>query len=182
MQTVDKNLNQSLVEAYRNLRGISQEAYIPVKETKPAKKTTRTRKNDYESFSARFDEITIEEMQSFTAPDLLNYFRHTSEEAGHKYYVANYAMEMKIFKRLLQTYQPIEICLMVEFLFESNQNYITLPVAPRILASSWNTTIYRDSQLWVVDKYVPYERKRTVPVPREWKKSANNEVSLGEWN
>ena len=77
-------------------------------------------------------------------------------------------------KRLKTNYSNREICVMIEFLYESDQDYLEKDrLSPNLLASQWVNTIYADMQLWVKDKYVPRSvqaKKKNNVRQREWDK------------
>ena len=89
-------------------------------------------------------------------------------------------------KRLRANYDNREICGMIEFLYESDQDYLDKSrLSINILASSWINTIYADMKLWVDDKYIPRSvqtKKKKSATQREWDKdvaNTNNDVSIG---
>lgn len=71
---------------------------------------------------------------------------------------------------------------MIEFLFNSNQNYLDkTSLQPTVLISSWCNTIYRDSLLWVDDKYSP-KTSKPKREKREWdRETETDNAKIGEW-
>ena len=139
----------------------------------------------YTSFLDKYHHLS-ETIDEFKTQDLMYFFREKARESGVKYVIANMKRDMGIFKKLQDNYTPREICLMVEFIFCSNQNYLDITsTQPTVLASNWCNTIYRDSLLWAEDQYEPVERKTTKREhikKREWQREVTDEkTSIGEW-
>lgn len=146
----------------------------------------RPSKSDpYLSFLDKYNHLS-ETIDEFKTQDLMYFFREKARESGVKYVIANMKRDMGIFKKLQENYTPREVCLMIEFIFCSNQNYLDITITqPTVLASSWCNTIYRDSILWANDEYEPTERtvtKKERIKKREWQREVTGEkVVLGEW-
>ena len=85
-------------------------------------------------------------------------------------------------KRLRTNYSNREICGMIEFLYESDQDYLEKDrLSPNLLASQWVNTIYADMQLWVEDKYVPKKAKKAKK-HHEWSQPVKETNSkIGDW-
>ena len=96
--------------------------------------------------------------------------------------ISNIQKDMHIFKVLMQNYTNREICGMIEFLYNSEQDYLDKErLSPNILASQWINTIYADFNLWVEDMYVPKSKKKHHN--REWTAPVEStETKIGEWN
>lgn len=190
MKVVKKNLeafsavSDSLRKA-RNQSTVRSVKLLPVDDIrcdrvskKPQKKASN---NYYDSF---MDKYLKEDYESFTTRDLVFYFRTIAEQFGYKYVVANWSKEMHFFKRLRGDYTCEEICLMISFVFESEQDYLDRSsFSPAILSSSWCNTIYRDANLWVDDKYVPRSKAPVKGRPvREYRGDTHTEEeTIGEW-
>lgn len=171
----DFSAKVDLKEAYRTLRGQIEKAYIP----EPVKRNVTS--DYYQSFLKKYRSMDEESIASFNARDLMYFFREKSKEADCKYVIANMHRDMGIFKRLQSSYSNIEICTMVEFLFNSSQDYLErMGLQPTVLASAWCNTIYSDTVLWVEDKYFPKSKK--VKPQREWKSENKDSVRIGEWD
>lgn len=147
---------------------------------------TKPKKSDpYSSFLEKYHHLS-ETIDSFKTQDLMYFFREKAKESGVKYVIANMKRDMGIFKKLQENYTPREICLMIEFIFCSNQNYLDITITqPTVLSSNWCNTIYRDSLLWVEDQYEPVEKrvtKREHIKKREWQREVTEEkTTIGEW-
>lgn len=150
------------------------------KEKVSANKRRNVSSDKYSEFLKKYDDLA-NTVDSFSTYDLMYFFREKAREAGIKYVIANMKRDMGIFKRLQSNYEPREICLMIEFIFFSEQNYINKDITqPTILASGWCNKIYRDSLLWANDEYVP-EKIKHKPL-REY--DGNREVTdakIGDW-
>lgn len=175
---------KSVLSEFRMSRGQSEEA--PKHQTAPP---TRQKKNTgnspYETFLRKYQKLE-ETIDNLGTRDLVYYFREIAEERGYKYTISNIKKDMAIMKRLRENYSNREICGMIEFLYESDQDYLDKDrLSPNILASSWVNTVYADMQLWVDDKYIPRSvqaKKKKSVKQREWDKDVaktKNDVNIG---
>ena len=179
---IPKN-TKSLIAEFRLSRGQIEEAPKSVP-TKP----TRERPNEstpYSSFHRKYADLE-NSIDKLGTRDLVYYFREISQECGYKYVISNMKKDMAIMKRLKTNYSNEEICGMIEFLYESDQDYLDKSrLSPNILASSWVNTIYADMQLWVNDRYIPrsvQKKSKNNVKQREWDKTeadTDNDVSIG---
>ena len=179
---IPKN-SKSILEEFRLSRGQSEEApkSIPTRPTKerPVSNTP------YDSFIRKYCDLE-NSIDKLGTRDLVYYFRELSQESGFKYVISNMKKDMAIMKRLKTHYSNREICGMIEFLFESDQDYLDKSrLSPNILASSWVNTIYADMKLWVEDKYIPrsvQKKSKNNIKHREWDKTeanTDNDVNIG---
>ena len=174
---------KSLLSEFRMSRGQSEEA---PKQTPTAPTRQRSAPNSpYEVFIKKYSNLE-ETIDKFGTRDLVYYFREIAQEHGFKYVISNIKKDMAIMKRLKSNYDNREICGMIEFLYESDQDYLDKGrLSPNLLASSWVNTIYADMKLWVDDKYIPRSvqtKKKKNVAQREWDKDVadtNNDVSIG---
>lgn len=140
----------------------------------------------YQAFLDKYDDLE-RFIDGFTAQDLMYYFREKAKEAGYKYHISNMKRDMGIYKKLLESYSPREVALMIEFIFFSDQDYLdTSHTQPTVLASAFVNTIYADSVLWAEDKYVPgkHDKKKKLTIKkREWSNTKPKEErsKIGEW-
>lgn len=164
-----KPIKRSLLDEFRTDRGQSTEA---PKQT-PTPPSRRRRDNTpYDSFLWKYNSLE-ETIDDLGTRDLVYYFREVAEENGFKYVIANMKKDMAIMKRLREQYSNREICGMIEFIYESEQDYLDKKrLSPNVLASQWINTIYADMQLWVEDKYIP----------RSVEKSSKRKKSQHEWD
>lgn len=144
--------------------------------------TRRGHKTKYEIFLSKYEDLE-NTIDSFNSQDLLFLFREKAEESGYKYVIPNIQRDLGVIKTALNKgYTPRDLGIMIEFIFCSNQNYIDKSrVSPTILSSQWCNTLYRDSQLWIDDKYVP-KKSKSAKTTREWNGSKDTEdIKVGEW-
>ena len=177
---IPKNTKAILSEFRMSRKQIEE----PVKYEPPTRQR-KTQSTPYESFMKKYSDLenTIDKMGT---RDLVYYFREIAEEKGYKYTISNIKKDMAIMKRLRANYSNREICGMIEFLYESDQDYLDKSrLSPNILASTWVNTIYADMQLWVEDKYIPRSvqaKKKKSIKQREWDKDVaqtKNDVNIG---
>ena len=136
----------------------------------------------YASFLDKYKDIE-NTVDTFNTNDLMYFFREKAREAGVKYVISNMKRDLGIFKKLQSDYEPREICLMIEFIFCSEQNYLDKSITqPTVLVSTWCNTIYHDSILWANDEYVPNSRSEKYKPAREWKGDTSvDKAKVGDW-
>lgn len=181
---MDKELSSMFDEAYACSRVSDKD--LP-KNTKGRPKERQVVSEKYKSFLRRYNELD-KYIDTFKPMDLVYFFREKSRECGNYYSINNMKRDMGIFKRLSLEYSNVEICTMVEFLFESGQKYLpTADLQPTVLNSSWRTTIYKDTVDWVNDVYDPSKKSTKAKstgakrnTEREWHKTKQG-VTLGDW-
>ena len=181
---IPKN-TKSVLSEFRMSRGQSEEAPKQTVTPTPPTRNRNAPNSPYEVFLRKYQNLeeTIDKMGT---RDLVYYFREISQEQGYKYVISNIKKDMAIMKRLRANYDNREICGMIEFLYESDQDYLEKDrLSINILASSWINTIYADMKLWVDDKYIPRsvktKTKKSV-AHREWDKdvaNTKNDVNIG---
>lgn len=146
-------------------------------------RSQRQESSPYTSFLKKYNSLE-DTIDSFKTRDFVYYFREISEESGHRYIVSNIKKDMAIFKRLTENFTPREICCMIEFLYQSEQDYLDKDrLSPNVLASAWINTIYADMKLWVNDEYTPKSKKKHKS--REWTAPVDDNetnVKIGEWD
>lgn len=180
---IPKN-TKAILSEFRMSRGQVEEAPKQTP-TPPTRKRNTVSSTPYDSFIRKYNSLD-ETIDSLGTRDLVYYFREIAQENGHKYVISNIKKDMAIMKRLRANYSNREICGMIEFLYESDQDYLEKDrLSPNLLASSWVNTIYADMQLWVDDKYIPRsvqtKKKRNIK-QREWDRDeaqTKNDVSIG---
>ena len=170
--------NKELINSFRRARRVT-EVYNTQTRT-----TTKPQRNigssPYDSFKYKYEHLE-EFIDNFGTRDFVYYFREVSEECGYKYTISNIKKDMAIMKRLRENYSAREICGMIEFLFRSEQDYLSKDrLSINLLASQWVNTIYADTQLWLDDKYSPNSTKKKQK-QREWSESNNDDVKIGGW-
>lgn len=179
---IPKNTKSILTE-FRTSRGQSEE--VPKQAVAPPSRERRTPTTPYDVFLRKYNNLE-ETIDKLGTRDLVYYFREIAQEQGHKYTISNIKKEMAIMKRLKNNYSNREICGMIEFLYESDQDYLEKDrLSPGLLSSSWVNTIYADMQLWVDDKYIPRSvksKKKDNVKSKEWDKDVadvKDDVNIG---
>lgn len=176
--------NADLLKAFRETRKQVQSLSDTLKPVGVHSKSNNGSKDYGEYFQSKYANLETW-IDKFNAKDLVYFFIEKAKEAGVKYVVPNMAKECGIFKNFLKKYSSREICLMIEFVFNSNQNYLDKSTfSPSLLVSGWCNTIYHDSLLWVDDKFVPTDKRNSKPTKtsREWNKEVTVEkASIGAW-
>ena len=183
---------QDLVQSFRDTRNQSLVVAELKEDTKRQRvfdkgydnqKITRanTSSNKYDSFLKKYEDI-LNTVDSFTTQDLMYFFREKARDIKYKYVIANMKRDMGIFKKLQSNYEPKEICLMIEFLFSDEQDYLDqFTLQPTILASNWCNKIYRDSIAWANDEYISDKKKKHQN--REWQGDKSSEsATIGGWD
>lgn len=179
-QQIQKPVDNSVDNVNNSRRRDHRATFTRGYEARPKKSS-----DPYSSFLEKYHNLS-ETIDEFKTQDLMYFFREKARESGVKYVIANMKRDMGIFKKLQENYTPREICLMIEFIFCSNQNYLDITITqPTVLSSSWCNTIYRDSLLWADDEYEPTERtvtKKEHIKKREWQREVTGEKTMiGEW-
>lgn len=176
------SIKTDLLDDFRRMRGqilttYEPSATEPKKVPKRVKKDVANKENGYSKFLRKYANLEYT-LDTFNASDLMFFFREKAGEANVRYVITNRAKDGGIFKSLLDKFDPYEICLMIEFLFMSNQTYLSKDrLSPNVLISGWCNKIYTDSQLWLEDKYVDAPQGNT----REWSQNENETTELGGW-
>lgn len=167
----------NLLASFRQMRGQVNVDSLYHKSRNSTRKMPK--RNNFDRYLLKIQNLE-ENIDSFNAVDLAYYFMDMASASGVKYVLANKGMVYGSLKNALKNYKPRELCLMIEFLFSKEQDYLNKDtLQPTILVSGWCNKIYHDSILWADDKYVPVPKK----VGREWEKSGdkNSDVKIGEW-
>ena len=164
-----------MIDSFRNARRSTE-----VSKPTVHKESKNSGSSMYANFKYKYEHLD-ECIDSFGTKDFVYYFREVSEECGYKYTISNIKKDMAIMKRLRENYSAREICGMIEFLFRSEQDYLSKDrLSPNLLASQWVNTIYADTQLWLDDEYFPNSKKKKQK-QREWSDSKNDDVKIGGW-
>lgn len=135
----------------------------------------------YQSFLDKYNDLE-NTCDTFGTRDLMYLFREKSREYGANYVIANMKRDMGVFKKLLLSYPPREIILMIEFLFSGDQHYLDMSIAqPTLLISGWVNKIHKDSIDWANDNYFEYSKPKQKN--REWKSEDTKQSTnkIGEW-
>lgn len=171
---------KAIMAEFRAVR--CQSVQAPKETPKPPSRQRREPNSPYEVFLRKYSHLedTIDDLGT---KDLVYYFREVAKENGYKYVISNIQKDMAVMKKARTNFDNREICGMIEFLYESDQDYLEKDrLSPNLLVSSWVNTIYADMQLWVEDKYVPrsvQSKKSKHSTKGEWKSSAKEETAIG---
>lgn len=137
----------------------------PLKNSKPKKKKeelTATQKN-YNKFEAKLNEELFSE---FDHKDWFQYFVYKAREHNVKYLTRNYAKEYAIIKSILNELTWEDLKLMMDFVWDSNQDIVEKPTMGLwILSKGWINSVYQSSLLWAQGKYKPSKAPKR---NREW--------------
>lgn len=176
---IPKN-TKAILSEFRASRGQSEEHQ---KETPtPPSRNRREPNSPYEIFLRKYSHLE-DTIDDFSTKDLIYYFREVAKENGYRYTISNIKKDISIMKRVKSNYSNREICGMIEFLYESDQDYLDKErLTPNLLGSSWVNTIYADMKLWVEDKYIPRsvkQNKSKHSSKGEWKSTPNAKTEIG---
>lgn len=180
---------QSLVSAFRASRNqiLSSGDFTPPCKS-PDKKPRKPKSGDkeestYDQFLKKYRNID-KCLEDFTPLDLVYYFRETARDIGNNYIISNFSRDISLMKKTLKHLSVEQVCLVIEFLFQSEQNYLDKKrVAPTILVSNWINTLTQDSQLWLEDNYEPSTKPKSNKVEREWQDTEqSSKCAIGKWD
>lgn len=150
----------------------------------------KPQKNKYDQYGRYLKKLEDGDLEKFSTRDIMFHFRDVANRNGVKYVIGNAKIDMRNFKTALERgYTNEQILAMIEFLFESDQDYLDkTTLHPGILLTGWCNTIFHDSQLWLDDLYVPRSEKNKAKntkrdVKREWvDNNPSTDCTIGEWD
>ncbi len=171
----------SLYDDFKDARREVNNNSSTQKDKTPGYKKGYSSYNPYEVFSKKYMDFE-NTVDTFNARDLMFYFRETARKAGIKYVIPSMQKDTSLFKRMLNDYTPAEICLMIRFIFESDQVYfVKKSTTPGIFTTRWLNTIYNDAQLWDAgEDYLPCRKKPARKLVREYTED-NIKPGVGKW-
>lgn len=145
------------------------------------KRSSKPKKDPYAKFKEKLNDLQ-NTIDTFNSPELWFYFIEVAERNNIHYVCSNKARDLGALKILLSKYPAREICLMIEFLFESGQQYLELEtITPSVIGSAWLNTIHSDSMKWVMGDFNP--NKKAPKASREWSKSVDEDnIDIGGWD
>lgn len=116
-----KNDVKDIISSFRSSRGQST---APPKQTTPPYRGRKKSLSPYDAFLRKYADLEncIDDLGT---RDLVYYFREIAEESGYTYMIANMKKDMAIMKRLRENYSNREICGMIEFMYTSEQDYLS---------------------------------------------------------
>lgn len=143
-------------------------------------KSNKKTKQNYVAYKAKLERGDIE---SLSSKDILEFFKDTARDNDIKYVDSKPVISMRNFNLAKERgYSVEEILVMIEFLYESEQDYLDKrTLHPGILLTGWCNKIYTDSQMWLKDEYQTDIKKKHSS--REWSEEIPKEdsVEIGEW-
>ena len=93
-------------------------------------------------------------IQDYNERDWVKYFSIKRSEAGVIYLSRMH--DVAIMKKLMKTVNAADIKLMIDFIFDSNQNIVEKKTASiSLLSSSWYDTMYSNAKMWNAGTYKP---------------------------
>lgn len=118
----------------------------------------------------------------FTSTDWIYYFQMKYEEANSRGYAIvgkkAWATEHAIYKSVMKDYTPRDIKLMIDFIFDSNQDIMPkLQAGGFLLSSKWVQGIYQNSLLWQTGDY-----KSRADINKEKYQASIPKKRNREWN
>lgn len=165
-------------------------------EMKPKKDTPLKKKGDKKisaskrKFLSKLDEELFSE---FTSTDWIMYFQKKYEEANNRGYAIvgqkAWSMEHGIYKSLMKDYAPKDIKLLIDFIFDSNQDIMPkLQAGSYLLSKKWIQGVYQSAMLWQTGDYKTKaeinKAKYQASIPekrnREWVKADEPEETNDE--
>ena len=189
----NKNINvKVLMQSYNTSQGLHLSVKGNYESEEPKKSNRKNKKsssNYIDNFKVKYANLS-KTIDDFKTKDLLYLFRQVAYDSGNRYVIANFAKDMHIFKKLQENYTPREIWNMIDFVYNSEQNYMDRSnFSPNILVSSWCNTLFNDSQKYIKGEYIPLNRskkskKGSQLTRREWSNNSDNSTKgkkIGEW-
>lgn len=145
-------------------------------------KKINTTTNLYDKYQLKLQKGKLDK---FSSRDIIYFMQDCAKNQKVKCVITNYQVSMHQINLLKKKgYDNEDILAMIEFLYTSGQPYIDLNrISPSLLISTWGTTIYADTQLWLKDEYDPNNKnKRKSVKEREWQgeKTEKDDASI-EW-
>lgn len=172
----------SLMKSFREERNQTQSS-TPTKSVTSRGYTKQRRKQPsyYDVYKRKMEHLTDANVDKLTTRDLVYHFREKSVESGNNYVIANFKRDMGVVKKAVTRYSIREVLLMIEFLFDSEQDYLDCrTLQPTILVTNWTNTLISDAEDWLEDRYIPRSKKKHSK--REWVEPVNSDdTTIGDW-
>lgn len=151
---------------------------------KPKKKDNGLKKSNKKISAKKRKYLTKckdELFSEFTSSDWIMYFQDKYyQENDRGYSIVGqkmWAMEHAIYKSLMKDYTPRDIKLMIDFIFDSNQDIKPkLQAGSYLLSKGWLQSVYQNAKLWQTGDYKSdsdirrekYEASKPKKRNREW--------------
>lgn len=152
-------------------------------EMKPKKETPLKKSETKISASKRrfLFKLENELFSEFTSTDWIMYFQKKYQEAnGRSYVIAGkkaWSIEHSIYKSLMKDFSPKDIKLLIDFIFDSNQDIKPkLQAGSYLFSAKWIQGIYQSALLWQTGDY-----KTKAEINKERYQSSISEKRNREW-
>ena len=171
-----------MMDSYRTQMGQMSSSDIDNEGVK--KRSLSQSRSPNERFNKKLEN---KDFDNFSSVDIIKYFQHLAKLAGSRYKVTNIPREAGQVKHLFNTYSPKELCIAIDFIFNSDQTYIDKQRSSLgILCHKWLVSLVPDSQDWVNGNYCSYSKARTkrqsALTKREWgERNGKKLSSIGDW-
>ena len=179
----DTSIRNQLYSAFREFTETESSDNLEAPDKGKPKARKSNRSSSYNLFLVKYSKLS-KSLDSFKPIDFVFLFREIARESGFKYMIANFQKDLGIFKKLMNNYENKEIYEMIDFVFNSEQDYLDKSkLSPNLLVSQWCNTIYPDSQLYAKGEYSPNIKSKRIKQlkNREWSESYKEEKGIGEW-
>lgn len=156
------------------------------KETTKTERAIKKREKARDILISKLDDYE-NEVPNFTNDDLIQYFMYLYETTNNKNYFVSWAKDRTVMTRLKEVFDTLDVCLMMEFLFNSDQTYLDKrSIGIGVIGSGWANKIHTDSILWSEDNYDDssrYKNKKSDERESSWNTNDNStsNVEIGEW-
>ncbi len=152
-------------------------------EMKPKEETPLKKSETKISASKRrfLFKLENELFSEFTSTDWIMYFQKKYQEAnGRGYAIVGkkaWSMEHSIYKSLMKDYSPKDIKLLIDFIFDSNQDIMPkLQAGSYLFSAKWIQGVYQSALLWQTGDY-----KTKAEINKEKYQSSIPEKRNREW-
>ena len=127
---------------------------------KPKKETPLKKSETKISASKRrfLFKLENELFSEFTSTDWIMYFQKKYQEANNRSYVIAgkkaWSIEHSIYKSLMKDFTPKDIKLLIDFIFDSNQDIMPkLQAGSYLFSAKWIQGVYQSALLWQTGDY-----------------------------
>ena len=153
-------------------------------EMKPKKDTPLKKKSETKISASKrrfLAKLEDELFSEFTSTDWIMYFQNKYQEANGRGYVIvgkkAWSTEHSIYKSLMKDYSPKDIKLLIDFIFDSNQDIKPkLQAGSYLLSAKWIQGVYQSALLWQTGDY-----KTKAEINKEKYQSSIPEKRNREW-
>lgn len=152
-------------------------------EMKPKKETPLKKSETKISASKRrfLFKLENELFSEFTSTDWIMYFQKKYQESNNRSYVIAgkkaWSIEHSIYKSLMKDFTPKDIKLLIDFIFDSNQDIMPkLQAGSYLFSAKWIQGVYQSALLWQTGDY-----KTKAEINKEKYQSSIPEKRNREW-